>query len=95
MVMQVKARLIGGDSDKGYLVNVRNANPKGMIGDAGVIRKFKDKHEAQSYVDLVNSTGQDVFVKTDKNGNVSFSGNAGKTDVKNNKKGWFWLLADL
>ena len=45
-----------------YWVNVRNAEPKGMIGDAGVIRRFNDKSTAQNYIEQVNKTGVDVFV---------------------------------
>lgn len=61
--MAVEAIVMGGNPQKGYAVNVRNANPKGMLGDAGVIRVFETKEEAKAYANLVNTTGQDVFVK--------------------------------
>ena len=63
--MAVEAIVMGGNSQKGYAVNVRNANPKGMLGDAGIIRFFETKEEAKTYANLVNTTGVDVFLKKD------------------------------
>lgn len=76
MVMEVQARYMGESSRGGYYVNVRNANPKGMIGDAGVLRMFKTEDEAKLYTDFVNQTGQDIFIKRPKeeNGKALHSG---------------------
>ena len=59
----VEAKYLGYHDGSGYWVNVRNANPTGNIGDAGVIRNFETKEEAKEYAQLVNSTGVDTFVK--------------------------------
>lgn len=63
MAMEVQANYIGPKGDGGYWVNVKTAHPKGRIGDAGFIRKFNTEEEAKIYTDIVNTTGQDVFVK--------------------------------
>lgn len=67
MSMEVQAKYLGDNGNGGYRVNVRTANPTGKIGDAGVIRTFKTEDEAKLYADIVNETGQDVFVKQNKN----------------------------
>lgn len=61
MTKSVEAVYIGPKNDGSYWVNVRNANPQGMIGDGGVIRRFDTKEEAKNYADKVNSTGTDTF----------------------------------
>lgn len=66
MSMEVQARYLGGNENKGYSVNVRTAHPKGNIGDGGVIRTFKTEKEAKLYSELINETGQDVFVPKQK-----------------------------
>ncbi len=53
-----------GHGSQGYMVNVRSTKRTGNIGDAGVIRFFDTKDEAEAYIDKVNSTGQmDTFVR--------------------------------
>ena len=59
--MAVEAIYMGQSKDGAYWVNVRNAEPKGMIGDAGVIRRFETKQEAKEYAKKVNETGVDTF----------------------------------
>ena len=59
--MAVEAVYIGQSRDGDYWVNVKNAQPKGMIGDAGVIRRFESKQEAKEYAKKVNETGVDTF----------------------------------
>ncbi len=54
-----------GQTNGKYLVNVRTANPKGLLGDAGYIRRFDDKAAAKNYIEQVNKTGEDVFAKKD------------------------------
>ena len=49
-----------------YWVNVRTANPKGNIGDGGVIRRFTSDDAAKKYADSVNKTGIDTFVSENK-----------------------------
>ncbi len=56
-----------------YLVNVRNAEPKGLIGDAGIVRQFDDKKTAKNYIEQVNKTGEDVYVKSENNKQTSTS----------------------
>ena len=52
-----------GERNGQYWVNVRNANPKGMIGDAGVIRRFKTEEEASIFTDVVNKNkSEDMFM---------------------------------
>lgn len=63
MSMEVQAKYLGGNENRGYSVNVKTAHPYGNIGDAGVIRTFRSEDEAKIYADIVNSTGQDVFIK--------------------------------
>ncbi len=63
MSMTVEAKYIGGDETKGYMVNVRNAHPKGMIGDAGYIRRFETDKAAKAFTALVNETGEDFYQK--------------------------------
>lgn len=64
--MTVIAKDMGQKNGK-YLVNVRNAEPKGLIGDAGLVRQFDDKGVAKNYIDQVNKTGIDTFVHADEN----------------------------
>lgn len=64
--MTVIARDMGQRNGK-YLVNVRNAEPKGLLGDAGVVRQFDDKDIAKNYIEQVNKTGEDTFVKNEVN----------------------------
>ncbi len=52
--MTVEAVYMGPRQGDNYWVNVRNANPTGMIGDAGVIRRFKSEEEAKTYAKTVN-----------------------------------------
>lgn len=61
MSVTLEARYVGGNPESGYRVNVKNANPTGMIGDGGVLRYFDTKTEAVMYTNLVNATGKDVF----------------------------------
>ncbi len=71
--MTVEAVYMGKRGTGEYWVNVRNANPTGMIGDGGVIRRFDSKEAAQGYTQQVNSARptseaeykmyQDMFVK--------------------------------
>lgn len=61
--MTVKAIYMGQQKNGEYWVNVRNAQPKGLIGDAGYIRHFNSKDEAKAYTKEVNETGVDSFVK--------------------------------
>ena len=61
--MSVKAIYMGPREDGKYWVNVRNAQPKGLIGDAGYIRRFNSKDEAKAYTKDVNKTGVDTFSK--------------------------------
>lgn len=63
MAMEVQAKYLGEDKNGYYNVNVRTANPTGNLGDAGVIRRFENKEEAKAYAEIVNETGEDVFVK--------------------------------
>lgn len=60
MVAAVEAVYVG-QRGQDYWVNVRNANPQGMIGDAGVIRRFDSKEDAKAYAQQVNATGVDIF----------------------------------
>ena len=60
----VEAVYIGPSNDGSYWVNVKNSNPKGMIGDGGVIRRFDTKEEAKIYANKVNSTGVDTFERS-------------------------------
>lgn len=62
--MTVIAKEMGQKNGK-YIVNVRNAEPKGLIGDAGLVRQFDDKGAAKNYIDQVNKTGVDTFVHAD------------------------------
>lgn len=62
--MTVVAKYMGQRGDV-YWVNVRNAKPTGMIGDAGYIVRFDTKEEAKEYVKCVNKTGVDCFQKTE------------------------------
>ena len=54
--MTVEAVYMGPRKDGSYWVNVKNANPTGMIGDAGVIRRFDSKKDAKVYTKMVNDT---------------------------------------
>lgn len=63
MSMEVQAKYMGGNDTKGYMVNVRNAHPKGMIGDAGYIRRFETDKAAKAFTTLVNETGEDFYQK--------------------------------
>lgn len=62
----LEANYLGYHDGQGYWVNVKTANPTGMIGDAGIIRRFDSKEDAKAYANEVNSTGMDVFVRTTK-----------------------------
>lgn len=64
--MTVIAKDMGQKNGK-YLVNIRNAEPKGLIGDAGLVRQFDDKDAAKNYIDQVNKTGVDTFKHADEN----------------------------
>ena len=64
--MAVKAIYMGERANGEYWVNVRTAKPKGMIGDAGFIRRFDSKKEAKEYAKTVNKTGIDHFTLADK-----------------------------
>lgn len=66
MVHSVEARYMGYREGYGYMVNVKNANPTGMIGDGGIIRRFETKEEAKEYIKSVNATGKDTFVPQNK-----------------------------
>jgi hypothetical protein len=59
--MAVVANYIGLKNSGDYWVNVRNAEPKGLIGDGGVIRRFASEKEAKEYTNQVNTTGVDTF----------------------------------
>ena len=61
--MAVEAIYKGQQNDGYYWVNVKNANPKGLIGDAGVMRRFENEKQAKEYADSVNKTGIDTFIK--------------------------------
>ena len=54
--MTVEAVYMGPRQGGDYWVNVKNANPSGMIGDAGVIRRFKTEDDAKAYTKTVNDT---------------------------------------
>ncbi len=69
-VLEVEARYVGGNENKGYMVNVRPAHRKGNFGDGGVIRTFETKQEAKTYSKLVNETGQDIFVNNKTNNHM-------------------------
>lgn len=60
-----------GQKNGTYRVNVKNANPKGMLGDGGVIRYFDTEKAAREYIKQVNATGEDSFSK-----NISSQNNA-------------------
>ena len=59
--MTVVAVYMGQRNSGDYWVNVKDANPKGMIGDAGIIRRFDTEQEAKEYTKTVNQTGVDIF----------------------------------
>ena len=59
--MAVEAVYKGKQNDGYYWVNVRNKHPKGLIGDAGVMRRFENDDQAKSYAESVNKTGTDTF----------------------------------
>ena len=63
--MSVKAIYMGPRENGEYWVNVRNAQPKGLIGDAGYIRRFNSKDAAKAYAKEVNKTGEDTFTKNE------------------------------
>lgn len=52
--MTVEAVYMGPKQGGDYWVNVRNANPTGMIGDGGVIRRFDSEKDAKDYAKWVN-----------------------------------------
>lgn len=70
MVAIMEAHYIGKDNNGFYRVNVKNTNPAGKFGDAGVIRVFESKEEAEEYVDDVNEVGMDIFVSSVGYGNT-------------------------
>ncbi|MBR6099589.1 hypothetical protein IKP85_07565 [bacterium] len=73
MEVTLAANYMGQRPSGDYWVNVRTARPSGMIGDAGVIRRFQNEEQAKAYVKLINNTPltseqeyklyQDMFVK--------------------------------
>lgn len=73
MTVTLAANYIGQKQNGDYWVNVRTARPSGLIGDAGVIRRFTNEEQAKAYTKLVNNTEltssqeyklyQDLFVK--------------------------------
>ena len=73
MEVTVAANYIGKKPSGDYWVNVRTSRPSGLIGDAGVIRRFENENQAKAYEKLVNNTQltssqeyklyQDLFVK--------------------------------
>ena len=63
--MTVKAIYMGEKNDGSFWVNVKPKTAKGLLGDAGLIRQFKSKKEAEEYINIVNKTGEDFFQKND------------------------------
>ena len=82
--MTVVANYIGQKSGE-YWVNVKNANPKGMIGDGGVIRRFESEDAARNYAKQVNDTGVDSFSLSKPAGNNNPVRHEGDTFVPSSK----------
>jgi hypothetical protein len=85
----VKATYMGQDKSGSYNVNVKTANPQGNIGDAGVVRHFQDKRDAEAYAKIVNETGEDDYVKRHPQtvDIKPYSGDTFKGNIKNTKSG--------